>query len=408
LLARSFRACCIECALGAFTESSEKLSDMDRTSRILISGAGVAGLTCAAWLGRAGFRPVVIERSPAIRADGYIISLSHASYHYAAKLGLLDKIRSKNSGISQSSYHDRHGRAMLELDYEDLFAGIDVVQIMRDDLQAILHEAARDFAEIRLGTSITAIDDSGDETEVTFSNGESAMFDVVIGADGLHSNTRNLVWPEQEVTKHFLGLFSSAYRLPNTLGLKRRFENHMERDRYMCVYTTRDDDLACVFIWQCDDRAPPPAEARRAALARWFDGAPALVRQVLAEFPDTGSVYMDPLIQIELETWSRGNVVLLGDAAHCLTLLSGQGASSAFWGACSLAEALCEQTRSDAFATYGRTLKPVTAELQPATRRAARWYVPQTKLRYVARDAAMRYLPNAFYQRYFKRKYSKA
>jgi 2-polyprenyl-6-methoxyphenol hydroxylase-like FAD-dependent oxidoreductase len=381
---------------------------MKRNSRILISGAGVAGLTCATWLGRAGFEPLVIEKAPSIRADGYIISLSHASYHYAAQLGLLEKIRARNSGIAQSSYHDRHGRAMLELDYADLFEGIDVVQIMRDDLQTILHEAAREVADIRLGTTITAIEDRGGETAVTFSNGESSLFDVVIGADGLHSNTRSLVWPARAVTRHYLGLYSSAYRLPNTLGLANRFENHMERNRYMCVYTTRDGDLACVFIWQCGDRTPPPADARRQALSRWFDGAPPLVRQVLGEFPATGSVYMDPLIQIELGSWSRGNTVLLGDAAHCLTLLSGQGASSAFWGACALAAGLCERERTDAFALYEHTLKPVTTQLQPATRRAARWYVPQTPLRHFARDAAMRYLPNAFYQRYFKRKYSKA
>lgn len=381
---------------------------MDRNSRILVSGAGVAGLTCAAWLGRGGFKPLVIEKAPSIRADGYIISLSHASYHYARELGVLEQIRARNSGIARSSYHDRHGRAMLELDYADLFAGIDVVQIMRDDLQTILHEAAREVADIRLGTTITALEEHGDETAVTFSDGTAAMFDVVIGADGLHSNTRSLAWPESAVTRHYLGLHSSAYRLPNTLGLARRFENHMERNRYMCVYTTRDGDLACVFIWQCAERTPPPAAARAQALNRSYDGAPVLVRQVLDEFPGTGSVYMDPLIQIELGSWSRGNTVLLGDAAHCLTLLSGQGASSAFWGACALADALCERERADAFAHYERTLKPVTTQLQPATRRAARWYVPQTPLRYFVRDAAMRYLPNAFYQRYFKRKYSKA
>lgn len=381
---------------------------MYRNSRILVSGAGVAGLTCAAWLGRGGFKPLVIEKAPSIRADGYIISLSHASYHYARELGVLEQIRARNSGIARSSYHDRHGRAMLELDYADLFAGIDVVQIMRDDLQTILHEAAREVADIRLGTTITALEEHGDETAVTFSDGTAATFDVVIGADGLHSNTRSLAWPESAVTRHYLGLHSSAYRLPNTLGLARRFENHMERNRYMCVYTTRDGDLACVFIWQCEERTPPPAAARAQALNRSYDGAPVLVRQVLDEFPATGSVYMDPLIQIELGSWSRGNTVLLGDAAHCLTLLSGQGASSAFWGACALADALCERDRADAFAHYERTLKPVTTQLQPATRRAARWYVPQTPLRYFVRDAAMRYLPNAFYQRYFKRKYSKA
>lgn len=381
---------------------------MDKNSRILISGGGVAGLTSAIWLGRQGLRPVVIEKSPAIRADGFIISLSHASYHYAERLDLLSKIQAKNSGIRESSYHDRRGRAMVTLDFRDLTAGVDVVQIMRDDLEDILHDEAKDAAEIRLSTSIAVLRQNGEAVDVTFDDGREETFDVVIGADGLHSNTRTLCFPEAEVKKHYLGLFSSAYRLPNDIGLQARFENHMERSRYMCVYTTRDDDLACVFIWQSDAPAAPPPEARYDELKRQYADAPALVQRVLEAYPQNQTVYMDPLIQIEMAQWSKGSIVLLGDAAHCITLLSGQGASSAFWGACALCEALVSQPKAEAFRTYENTLKPVISELQPATRLAARWYVPRTSLRYAMRDAAMRYLPDAFFQHYFKNKYSKA
>ncbi|MDA0822500.1 MAG: FAD-dependent monooxygenase, partial [Proteobacteria bacterium] len=325
---------------------------MDKNTRILISGAGVAGLACAIWLGRNGFRPVVIEKSPTIRADGFIISLSHASYRYADRLDLLGKIAAKNAGIKQSSYHDRRGKAMLTLDYRDLFSGVDVVQIMREDLEDILHDAVRDLAEIRLRTSINKIDQIADIAQVTFDDGSEEEFDIVIGADGLHSNTRRLVFAEADVTQHYLGLFSSAYRLRNEIGLRDRFENHMERSRYMCVYTTRDDDLACVFIWQSDKLTAPPPDERYRELLSQYAGAPQLVQKVLEGFPEGQTVYMDPLIQIEMKKWSAGNVVLLGDAAYCLTLLSGQGASSAFWGACKLAEGLVASSKTEAFSSY--------------------------------------------------------
>ena len=394
---------------------------MDKNSKILISGAGVAGLTSAIWLARHGFKPVVIEKAPEIRADGFIVSLSHASYHYAKKLGLLEKIAAKNSGIRESSYHDRRGKAMLTLDFRDLFRGVDVVQIMRDDLEDILYAEARKLVEIRLGTSITKIsseqtkpNQTNDEEKatnksvVTFNDGREEYYDVVIGADGIHSNTRNLVFPESNVERRFLGLFSSAYRLPNVIGLKARFENHMERTRYMCVYTTRRDDLACLFIWQSDKTVAPDPELRRQELLDYYRGAPALVDEVIEQFPNDYPVYMDPLIQIDIKRWYEGNVVLLGDAAYCLTLLSGQGASTAFWGACCLSEALVDRTKGEAFATYDATLRPVVAEIQPATRMAAKWYIPRTYPLYLARDSAMRYLPNAFFQRYFRQKYSRA
>ena len=88
---------------------------MDRNKKILISGAGVAGLTSAIWLGKNGFKPIVIERAPEIRADGYIISISHKSYHYAKELGLLDDLIAKNTGIAQSSYHHKSGRTMYSI-----------------------------------------------------------------------------------------------------------------------------------------------------------------------------------------------------------------------------------------------------------------------------------------------------
>ena len=380
---------------------------MDNNSKILISGAGIAGLTCAIWLARHGFKPVVIEKAAEIRADGYIVSLSHASYHYAKKLKLLDKIIAKNSGIRESSYHDKRGKAMLTLDFSDLFRGVDVAQIMRDDLEDILYAEARDLVEIRLATFITKIDE-GERSLVTFNDGCEEEYDVVIGADGIHSNTRNLVFPGSDVERRFLGLFSSAYRLPNVIGLKARFENHMERSRYMCVYTTRRDDLACLFIWQSDKTLAPEPEARRQELRDYYQGAPSLVDKVIEEFPSDYPVYMDPLIQIDIKRWYQGNVVLLGDAAYCLTLLSGQGASTAFWGACCLAEAMVSQSKEQAFATYDATLRPVVAEIQPATRMAAKWYIPRTYPLYLARDSAMRYLPNAFFQRYFRQKYSRA
>jgi 2-polyprenyl-6-methoxyphenol hydroxylase-like FAD-dependent oxidoreductase len=381
---------------------------MDKNSRILISGAGVAGLTCAIALGRQGFRPVVIEKAPTIRADGFIISLSHASYRYAQKLDLMDEIRARNPGILRSSYHDKRGNEMLVLDYARLFSGIDVVQVMRDDLEDILYSAAKNVAEIRLATSATHIDQDDDRARVTFNNEAEEEFDVVIGADGLHSNTRCLSFPPDDVAQHYLGLFSSAYRLPNEIGLKQRFENHMERSRYMCVYTTRDDDLACVFIWESNKSEAPPSELRREELQNQFLGAPKLVQDVLRGFPREKPVYMDPAIQIVMRRWSSQNVVLLGDAAHCLTLLSGQGASSAFWGACKLSEELIAKSKRDAFESYEKSFRPVIEEIQPATRLAAKWYVPRTSFRYVLRDAAMRYVPDAFFQRYFKNKYSKA
>ena len=128
---------------------------------------------------------------------------------------------------------------------------------------------------------------------------------------------------------------------------------------------------------------------------------------VLEACPADG-FYMDTLIQIDINDWCRGPVVLLGDAAHCMTLLSGQGASAAFWGASVLSEGLIQDEIAVAAARYQASLQPVIAAKQPATLKAAQWYIPASPFRYRLRDALMTSLPNAFFQRYFRRKYSSA
>lgn len=380
---------------------------MDKGSRILISGAGVAGLASAIWLGRAGFRPTVVERAPSVRADGYIVSFSNRSFGHARSLGLLDELKAVGAGIRESAYYTRSGRVMLQLDYQTLFRGLDIVQLMRDDLQRVLYAAARDVAEFRFDDSIDELNMDDRVARVRLASGHSAEYDLVIGADGLHSRTRELAWPGHSVRRRFLGLYSAAYKLPNVLGMVDRFENHMEQNRYMCVYTTRAGDLACVFIWKRDDARPPAPADRAAVLRADFAGTGATASQVLEHCPEEG-FYMDNLIQMDLDSWGHQRAVLLGDAAHCMTLLSGQGASAAFWGASAYCEALIDGTPESALAAYERELRPAISAKQPATVNAARWYIPGDRARYLMRNTAMTWLPDWLFQRYFQHKYSSA
>lgn len=381
---------------------------MDKNKKIIISGAGIAGLTSAIWLGRNGFKPVIIEKSPTIRAHGFIVSLSHESYRFAKELGMLDKLRDRGAGIKESCYCDKNNRPMLTLDYQKLFHGLDIVQIMRDELETVLYEEAKELCEFRFDNSLDNVFQEKEKVHIELKDGTTDTCDVLIGADGLHSVTRTIVFDNAEVEKSYFGIFSSAYRLNNVLELNDRFENHMEQSRYMCVYTTGEGDLACVFIWKSDAKKAPAEDARLSMIREAYRGCPETVQKVIDNHPQNESIYIDPLIQVKMEKWYKGNVVLLGDAAHCMTLLSGQGASTAFWGASVLAKSLINMTSEHAFQKYQSVIMPVTNKIQPATHNAAKWYIPEKKMNYFARDYAMRLLPNAFFQKYFRNKYSSA
>lgn len=381
---------------------------MKKDARILISGAGIAGLTAAIWLARAGMKPVVVEKADGLRVGGFLVALSHQAYFFAEEMGLMPHLREYDLNITASSYHDRTGRSLLDLDYGKLFDGLDIIQITRDDLAKVLYDLARNMAEIRFGDSIQDITQDNQSAKITFISGKKENYDVVIGADGLHSIVRELTFSPEEYKRHYLELYVAAYKLPNVLNNQNKFETHMERSRYMAIHNMREDDIGAVFVWDGPGaRSVPPGPARGKFLLQAYDGTSQTTRKVLEHCPKGEPFYMDALSQIDLPVWHKERCVLVGDSAYCLTLFSGRGAAAAFAGACRLGKALEEYEPEQAFQAYEAQTRPIINDIMPATRGAVRWYVPRTPVNHIMRDGLMRFVPNAVFRNYFKMKYSK-
>jgi 2-polyprenyl-6-methoxyphenol hydroxylase-like FAD-dependent oxidoreductase len=382
---------------------------MKKDSRILIHGAGVAGLGCAIWLGRHGFHPVVIEKASEIRATGgFVICLSGASYRFADELGMMSALKKRDTDIYSASYHNSKGDALLRLDYKKLFKGVDFIQITRDEIENVFYENAKNLAEYRFNISASKIEQNDEKkVQVEFTDGTQEEFDVVIGTDGLYSTVRELAFDPEDITEHHLGLQVAAFKLDNIVGLKNKFEYHMDRNRYMVLYTNRDGNLGAIFLWKSENRKAPSIESRWDVLKENYKDAAPLFNNIIEHFPDTSPMYMDPLIQVEMKKWHTGRVVLLGDAAHCMTLLSGQGASSAFVDSSYLCKSLIENDYEIAFNDFERKMRPSISIMQPATREGAKWYIPQTRIRHFIRDNAMRFLPDSYFMHHFKKKYSR-
>ncbi|MEQ8227022.1 MAG: FAD-dependent monooxygenase [Rhodospirillales bacterium] len=376
------------------------------SQRVLISGAGVAGLAAAIWLGRDGVDVVVVEKHPSQRQGGFIVGLCDQAYQDAIDLGVMDALRARASGITRSRYLNGAGRTLLNLDYQRLFQGVDIIQIMRDDLVEGVFETARNFADIRFGHSIRHLEQGANGVDVTFETGKTERFDLVIGADGQNSRTRDIAFHEDKIRHRHLGLMCAAYRLPNVLSLDAMFETHMERHRYMNVFSTRQGDLGAIFVWQSTDQTAPPISSRRDILLDAFKNPPAATRDVLAHCPADGGFYMDPTIQILMDDWCNGRVALVGDAAHCLTLFSGRGAAAAFADAGYLSRAILSHPIEHALKTYQAERLSHLRSIQDATEGAVHWYVPGNRTRQWMRDGAMALLPNRFFEAYFQHKYT--
>ncbi len=351
---------------------------------------------------------MVIEKADRPRVGGFVVALTHQAYFFAEEMGLLPLLAPYDLRMASSSYHDRHGSTLLTLDNSVMFTGLGIVQISRDDLALALFAEAQKVAEIRTDDSIASITHQDGHAQVTFASGTEESFDVVIGADGLHSGVRQHVFPDTEYRHHYLDLYVAAYKLPNVLGINAKFETHMERNRYMAVHSTIGDEIGAVFVWDGPGaREVPDGPARRDfLLGAYRDTAPTIAK-VLEHCPQGEGFYMDALAQIDMPTWHKENCVLVGDAAWCLTLFSGRGAAAAFAGACRLADALAEFDREGAFRAYEQETRPIIEDIMPATRNAVRWYVPRSITNHVLRDGLMRLVPNIAFRQYFKMKYSK-
>lgn len=372
--------------------------------KVLISGAGIAGLTAALWFEKFGYEVSVVERAEAPRGGGFLVSLSDYAYRAAEELGVMSQLQARNMGITHSSYHDMSGRSLLALDYQQLFRGVDVLQIMREDVVDVLYLAARDRVSMLFAETISAIAHEPESTYVSFSSGRSESFDLVIVAEGQNSPTRQLTLGDQ-TELDYLGLHCAAMKVPNVLNIKDKFETHMDLGRYMAVFNTPDGELGSVFVWSEQATEVPRGREKLQALQTAFSGSCSAIETVL-QAASFDKIYMDSLKQVIASVWHRGRAVCIGDAAHCLTLFSGRGAAAAISGATRLAKQVEQHDVVAGISVWEQEMRQIIQPIQKQTRSAVNWYVPQTRLQQLTRDSAMRFLPNKLFQAYFQLKYS--
>ncbi|MFD9242307.1 FAD-dependent monooxygenase [Streptomyces sp. NPDC059556] len=332
---------------------------------VLISGASVAGPALALWLHRYGFTPTVVERAPELRAGGYKVDIRGTAIEVCRRMGILDEIRARSTDMRGGSYVDDRGRTIGELP-ADVFGGRveEDDEIMRGELARILHERTRDDVEYLFDDSIATLDEDPDGVTVTFESGTVRRFDLVVGADGLHSHTRRLVFGEEKRFKRHLGAYVSIFTAPNHLGLDRWETYHALPGKLVCVYSSAGEtDAKNLFVFSSPDELPyhhRDTTAQRRHLTEAFTGDGWEIPRLLGHAADADDLYFDSISLIEMDRWSKGRVVLLGDAAHCSSPASGQGTGLALTGAYVLAGELARAGGDHrvAFARYEAHMRP--------------------------------------------------
>jgi 2-polyprenyl-6-methoxyphenol hydroxylase-like FAD-dependent oxidoreductase len=363
--------------------------------RVLISGAGVAGPSLALWLGRYGFQPTVVERASAIRDGGFAVDFrGDAHRKVLADMGILEDVRRSQTNMGAVEYVHADGRRWATLPPEILSGE---VEILRGDLGRILYERTREDVEYVFGDSITSIEEKPGGVEVTFERAGSRSFDLVVGADGLHSNVRRLCFGPERPFLHHLGYHVAIFTTSNDLGLDYGGRFFNVPGRAVGVYSARQNTEAKVMlVFESPELEvePPDVERQMAVVARAYADVGWEVPRLITAMWASSDFYFDSISQAHVPRWSRGRTVLLGDAAHGATM-GGMGTGAAVVGAYVLAGELHRSAdHRAAYDRYEATMRPYAIGAQRFGASVGRSMAPGSYPRIWLRNLTLRMLPH--------------
>lgn len=357
--------------------------------RVLISGAGIAGPTLAYWLYRYGFKPTILEKAPRLRKGGYLIDFWGAGFEIADRMGLLPEIREKGYVFREVRVVNRSGGRVAGFPV-DAFARITrgrYISIPRGDLAASIFGRIEGQVETIFGNSVDGIEQTEEGVDVRFQSGDVRRFDLVIGADGLHSRVRKLVFGEESRFEKYLGYKVAAFEV----------EGYRPRDELVCVmytevgqqvvrFATRDDWTSILFTFADEEmKGADTFEDQKLFLHKRFGNSGWECPQILRALDAAPDLYFDRVSQIRMDPqegmWTRGRVTLVGDAASCVSLLAGQGSALAMVGAYVLAGELqrANGDYAEAFRRYQDMFGPFVLKKQKAALRFASSFAPRSK-----------------------------
>ncbi len=369
--------------------------------RVLISGAGIAGTTFAYWLSRYGFEPTIVEKAPRLRTGGYIIDFWGAGFDIAERMGLLPDLLQKGYAVQELRVVNQSGKKVAGFPVDAFFRATQgrYTSISRADLAATIFRKIDGKVEAIFGDSISRIEQNEHTVGVAFRHGPEREFDLVIGADGLHSEVRKLVFGSQSRFEKYLGYKVAAFEV----------EGYTPRDELVYVlytevhqqvgrFTMRGDRTLLLFTFADDNAYTGDVLAQKALLRKRFANSGWECQQMLEALDASNDLYFDRVSQIRMEArpglWTQGRVTVIGDAASCVSLLAGQGSALAIVAAYVLAGEL-HRSKGDylqAFARYQELFAPFVQRKQKAALRFAEFFAPKSRASLFVRNQVMNLL----------------
>jgi 2-polyprenyl-6-methoxyphenol hydroxylase-like FAD-dependent oxidoreductase len=365
---------------------------------VLISGASIAGPALAYWLHRYGFAVTVVEKASAPRGGGYPIDVRGTAIEVVKRMGLLPRLQEAHIDTRRLTFLDAKGGEVASIRPYALAGSVEGrdLEVARGDLTALLYAAVRDDVEFRFDDSIDTLDQSDHGVDITFESGVRRTFDLVVGADGMHSHTRRILFGPESRFHRYLGYRFAVFTMPNTFGLSRELMLWNTPGKAAALYAT-EENAAELHAFLNFHRPEPPLgalrdrEAQEEFVAEAFAGAGWKVPGIVNAMREADDLFYDTVGQIRMPTWSNGRVALVGDAAYAPSFLTGQGSSLALVGAYMLAHSLAaNRNHVTAFASYEQDTREFVTANQALVDHGAAGLFPTTVQALEQRNARIR------------------
>ena len=335
-----------------------------KNKNVLISGASIGGPALAYWLSKFGFKVTVVEKAQTLREGGYRVDIRGVAVEVATRMGVMNNIRESATNMKGSSFINSEGKRLVNINDPNIMGmrREGETEIMRGTLAGILYEATRNNVEYIFDDSITGIVQKTESVLVTFKNSPEREFDLVAGADGLHSNVRNIAFGQEKDFIRNFGFYFAIFTIPNQFKLDHWELSYMSEARIMNIFSTGNDHEAkamCMFGADNNGYDYKDIQSQKKRLHDLYKADGGFILRLMESLKDTPDFYFDTISQVRMNSLSRGRVVLLGDAGYCPSPAAGQGTSLALTGAYVLAGELARANGEyeAAYANYERQMK---------------------------------------------------
>lgn len=337
--------------------------------KVLISGASIAGLSTAYCLNQLGYQVTVVEIANAPRTAGAAIDIREIAVDAVKRMGLFEQLKAHRLHVDLMEFKNAADvtEGSIVLNGDDAEPSDDI-EIERDKFMGIFFDALKNDVEFVFNNSITTLNETKDNIQITFKTGPQREFELVIGCDGIHSAVRRLCFGHESEYSHFLGAYF-AITIVNKLLVQQKTMQAFGVPNKAIMLNAYNNKTDIIFCFNSENEIPynyrDTAEQRKIILDQ-FAGGSWRTAELLEELEHADNFYFDKFCQIKMPAWTKGRVALVGDAGYCASPAAGMGASLGISGAVALADALQkhEGDIETAFQDYNTALRPFIEQVQ--------------------------------------------